>query len=306
VPDQSLADFDPAADFAAALVEMLPADRLGGVDRDRLRAVLADVAAPVTVAVRPLALRAQAMELQKKAGELLDEADALLYGGHLAKAADEAEQVYAAEQAEADRVADAVKEAVAAERDAVDRLAGAVEHARLATEHAEDLALAGADPAEQTDAIVRRDAARQVEARARAVAEQATARRVQAEASSATAREAARQQKLVAQRARALAVSPPVAPASRETATLDGPRRLMLGLPLDDVAREAAIDVVESLAINTGLARIWRNQGRKAVLEELNEQRNARPMKAAPDSRPVNEHYTPPGMTAAPFYAPGR
>lgn len=301
----TLTDFDPAGDLAASLVALLPADQLG-VEPEQLRQLLASAAAPLTQQLKPLALRAQAIQLQQQAGDLLDEADRAEQHADLAKAANEAEQAHAAAVAEAERLAAVVQQLVAAERQAVDRLAGAAEHARLVQERVEELALAEAEPAEQTRALLERNAANQVAAQFRSKAEQAAAERVAAEASLTAARDVVRQRRAAVKAAQDLLATPPAVPVSTITATVDGLRRLAMSIPMDRGGEASAVDLLEGLAIKTGLARIFRNQARQTVLDELNRQQAQQFIqKPGRDHGPVNMAVPPPGVEISPFLSFG-
>ncbi len=303
---ETLIDFDPAGDLAASLVALLPQDQLN-VDPDQLRQLLATAAAPLTQRLKPLALRAQAIELQQQAGDLLDEADRAEQHADLAKAADEAEQAHAAAVAEAERLAAVVQQLVAAERQAVDRLAGAAEHARLMQERVEELALADAVPAVQTKAIVERDAANLVAAQFRVKVEQVAADRVTSEASLATARDVVRQRRAVAKAAQDQMANPPAALVSAITATLDGVRRLSLRMPLDRGAQASVADLVEALMSQLGLDRIYVNRGRAAEQEDQRQRASGRLLPKAGAERRPGTVVPPPGTAPlAPLLAPTR
>ncbi len=293
----ALAEFNPAEDFAAALVALLPADQLN-VDPEQLRKLLADAAAPITDQLRPLGLRARAMELQAQAGGLLDEADALEAHADLAKAAHVAEQAYAAAVAEAERLSSAVRELVAAERTAVDKLAAAAEHARLVQERVEELALAEAAPAVQSQAILERNAAEQVAGQFRARAEQAAAERVSGEASLTAARAVVRQCRTAVKAAQDALANPAVPPVSAITATLDGLRRLAMSIPMDPGGEASAMDLLEALATKTGLARMFRNQGRVAEREEQRQRAQSGFLPTAGAPRRAGAVITPPGTAS--------
>lgn len=240
--------------------------------RERLAPLLPVLQQAVDAAVeadpmRPMVLRGEAVVLQQQAGELYDEADRLERDAALATAVAEAESALAAAETEASRLADVVRQATVEERDAADRCAAAQDHARLMAEEAEDLAREGADPSQQTEAILKRNAAEQVAGTFRVKAERAAAERVAAEASLATARAAARRAKTALTAAERVADNPPPLMPGPFTLLLDGVRRFAFGQTSgwSQEHTDQVAGTVEELAVMLGLDKVFAARARKEI-----------------------------------------
>ena len=255
-----------------------------------------DVAGAVLL---PTALRGEAAQLLELVGAKLDEADAAERAADLAKSVTGAQAALQAAEAEASRLAEAHRQAVEAERQAADKYTAAQDHARLIAEQVEDLALADADPAEQTEALVKRNAAEQVAGSFRAKAENAAAQRVQAEASLATARDVARKAKVALTAAQRVAENPPPLAPGPQTLMLDGWRRVAFGRTTGwgDAEFGVVAGLVRDLAKLTGAERTIRNDERTRIEQEARERAsNAFLPKPGHALRPTN-----PGTTYAPL-----
>lgn len=270
---------EPTAFFDADLVALLDDERFAGLTpeaREKLAVLLpklqhaAKADAARAEALRPMVVRGEAVVLQQQAAAKFDEADRLEQRALLANAVTGAKAALADAESEASRLASVHDQAVATERDTADRHAAAQDHARLIGEQVEDLALADADPAEQTEAILKRNAADQVAGQYRAKAEQAAAERVAADASLAAARDVVRKAKVALTAAERVADNPPALTPGTLTLLLDGVRRYATGDTSgwtdDHVGQVSA--VVEELAVKLGLDRIFANRARRELEDE--------------------------------------
>lgn len=259
---------------ALAEIPELKALAEGNPAAGELLAKLGDAADGV---LAPWVLRSEAVQMLARVGELLDQADAAEQGAELAKSAAEAENALQVAETEVGRLAGVVRERVEAERLAADRYASAQEHARECGEQVEDLARDGADPVEQTQAILRRNAAEQVAGQFRAVAEQAAAERVAADAARVTAQAVVREAKASLKAARGAAQNPVSPGPSYITLLLDGPRRVDLKQTDGWSAGDWGIvaDVAKFLAHATGAEKTIRRDERARFEREINERRSA-------------------------------
>lgn len=235
--------------------------------------LLARVVSLVGGVVGPVNLRTEAVHLLATVGAKLDEADALEQRANLAVAVTEAEGALRAAEVEADRLAAVVALAVAEERDIADKYMGAQENARQCAEHAEDLALANADPAEQTHAGMAQVVAGQIAERYRAQAEQAAAQRVQADAGLAAARDVVRRSKMALTAAARVADNPPPVTASEFSLLFDGCRRVAFGQTSGwgDAEFGVVAGLVRDLARITGVDKDIRRDERTRIEQEARE-----------------------------------
>jgi hypothetical protein len=245
--------------------------------------------------VKAFLLRGQASKMLIDAGTLLDQADAVELCADLAKAAAAADDALRAAEGEASQNADAAKQAVTVEREAADRYAEAAEFARQAREHADDLAIAEAEPAKQTEAIIRRDAADQVAARFRVSAEKATAARLTLDAISETSRGVVRQAKARLKAATGAAQNPPPVEPSFWTCQLDGIRRVAAGKDLGRGGMAEVSQLVENLAVVLGVDRIFAARERQRLETAAKQQRSAQLLPPPGAKRPSGVIISPPG-----------
>jgi hypothetical protein len=202
-----------------------------------------------------LTLRGEAVAKQQEASKLLDQADRLELTAKLRQGAAELEQPLADANAEVARLVAAVAGAVQAERDAEDRSRAAAENARQSADAEKRAAKDHADPATQTEALLRSRAAADVASRLQAAAEGATTHRRSVESQLDTARQATARAEERLELARQLADNPPSAPASELTLTLDGVRRLLMGEQLAESDRGFVALFVRNAARKLGLDR---------------------------------------------------
>lgn len=219
--------------------------------------------------VKALFLRGQAARRMQEAAALFDQADELEHVERLRAALRAAGPPRAAaRQAVTAREQD-LTAAIAAERAAQDRARAAADHQQKTVDAERQAQLGDADPAAQTDALLRARAAADVATRAQAAAEGATAARQHAEQALEQARaELARAERLEAAAAAALREPGPAA-VGAITALVDGVRRLQHGGRLDPDSEAVALDGVLQLAEKTGVARRIRNTAREEFTEEL-------------------------------------
>ncbi|MEV7150484.1 hypothetical protein AB0O05_28775 [Streptomyces sp. NPDC093084] len=202
-----------------------------------------------------LKLRAEAISLQTRAAELLDQADGLEFMAQLKQGAAQLEQPLADARAEEQRWEAALTSAIQAERDADDRSRAAAENARLAVDAERRAARDHADPATQTDLLVRARAAADVASRAKAGHEGATTHLRSVESQLAAARQATASAEERLELAGQTVARPPAAPASAWTLVLDGFRRLLLGAELTSSDRALVKLFVRHAALKLGLDR---------------------------------------------------
>ncbi|MET7477641.1 hypothetical protein ABZT17_25185 [Streptomyces sp. NPDC005648] len=250
-----------------------------------------------------LKFRAEAIRLQGEASKLLDQADRLEFAATLRAGAAELEPPLADANAEITRLVAAVAAAVQAERSADDRSRAAADNSRLAADAERRAARDHADPATQTDLLVRARAASDVAARAQAAAEGATAHLRSVEQQLSAARQAAEKAEERLRLAGQLVDNPPAAPASAWTLALDGVRRLLMGDQLTDSDRDLVALFVRNAALNLGLDREFA----RAALAQRDREVEAKASsmflpKPGHPLRPAN-----PGATFVPVLpAPGR
>ncbi|WP_405844638.1 hypothetical protein [Streptomyces sp. NBC_01518] len=206
-----------------------------------------------------LRLRTEAVAKQQEASALLDQADRIEFTAQLKHGASELEQPLVDAQAEEQRLEVALTGAVQAERDADDRSRAAADNARQATDAERRAAKDHADPATQTEALVRARAAADVATRAQAAHEGATAQRRSIEGQLAAARQATARAEERRDLAAQLADNPPRVPASAWTLTLDGVRRLLMGPQMPDSDRGVVTLFVRDAARKLGLDREFAN-----------------------------------------------
>lgn len=270
---------DVAAVLNADFVALLDDERFAGLSQDQRQQLtvllpLLQQAAKAEVAqkeaLRPMVVRGEAVALQKQAAAKFDEADALEQRALLAKAVTDARAALVDAEAEADRLASVHRQAAQAERDAADKYTAAQENARQCTEYAEDLALADADPAAQTEAIVKRNAAEQVAEGYRVKAESAATARVQADAALTAARDVVRRVKAALTAAQRVADNPPPLMPGTLTLLFDGIRRVAFGeasaWPQEHTDQVSGL--VEELAIKLGVDRLFANRARRELQDE--------------------------------------
>ncbi|SEO01554.1 prolipoprotein diacylglyceryl transferase [Actinacidiphila rubida] len=226
-------------------------------------------------------LRAAAVVKQKEASDLLDQADLLDHEASLRGAVEEAHERLAAAMTAVDPASDAVKTALVDERAAEDRLAEAVEHERQAAEAEEVARLEDADPAVQTDTIIRLNAAREVTARRRAVVENARGVRQNAQTVLALAHEAVKSTRSDAKAAQdALSNADATVTVSDATILIDWARRLSNhtsgAAPLTDDRLAAVEGAVDGFARTLGLDRKYVRQGREKLQTEILDARKER------------------------------
>lgn len=224
--------------------------------------------------ITALMLRGEAAQDMLRAAAKLDQADELEHLERLRAALKAASAPRAAaKQAVADREQD-LAAAITAEREAEDRARAAADHHQQTGDAERAAQLHNADPATQTDALLRVRAAADVATRAQAAAEGATTARQRAEQALEQARaELVRAERVEAAAAAALREPGPAA-VSGITALIDGVRRLQHGGRLDPDAETVAMDGLRQLAERTGVARMIRNTAREEFAQELRERQS--------------------------------
>ncbi|HEV2347390.1 MAG TPA: hypothetical protein VGS97_25065 [Actinocrinis sp.] len=282
-----------------AVFDSLPPEVRAAFDANPgLRDVLAGVMeSAVPAELTAMLTRAEAAQFQQRAADLLDQADRIDHQATLAGVSAKADAALAQTEDDADRLAAELKALVEAERDAADKSGAAADHARELAELAEDLASQGADPAQQTDAIVRRDAARQVADRFHQVAERTTARRVTGEADLTAARGAVRQAKAAAKTAHDAESSPGTAPLTWWTLQLDGIRRLMAGQLKAADDKALASELVEQAAVAAGVDKLFAARTRQKLADDERARVSQRLLAPVPTgNRDASTIVAPPGV----------
>ncbi|SEC88235.1 hypothetical protein SAMN05216489_01870 [Streptomyces sp. 3213] len=242
----------------------------------------------------PTLLRAEAVRLQLKIAELLDEADRLEFKAKLWEAEHELDGLYEVALQEESRLIKAVKAAIQAEREAEDGAREAAENHRLAVEA--ERAGHKLSATEQTDLLMRARAAADVAARFQASVEGARAHRESLEKTLAAARDDVRQREAANEVAHTLMTNPPKAPTSAATALLDGFRRLMWGQQLGKEATAVVTGLVQDAAKLTGVTR-WTEV---AAIEQHDK---ARANAAFERNMPAKGHPLRPSHPTSPVFA---
>ncbi|GAX52859.1 hypothetical protein [Streptomyces olivochromogenes] len=244
----------------------------------------------------PNLLRAEAVKRQLEAGTLLDRADELEIRAKLREAVLQLDAPFEAALQEEDRLVKAVEAAIQAEREAEDEARDAAENYRLATEAEREGQLRKLSAADETALLTIKRAAADVATRRQATAEGAKTNRESLERRLTAARQEVRDREAACNAASQLAANPPMVPTSAVTALLDGVRRLMWGLPLDETATAVVAELIGAAAGMTGVARQIKA---KAVDEHDRELAN----RAFERNMPAKGHPFRPSNPTSPVFA---